>query len=478
MREAIRKASQVIVEELLEYSNSEISYLDQDAPQTTPSPSNIEVMLGLPRYEKAGTSKNTRERLSYNQLIAGLLSYYLEYQLERSIESPVPEIKNTMEDSPLFTWESTLLSQLNGGVYWGKNQPGRNRVWLSFLPSNIVSKLERDIYKVLSNERINEKEAELIASFPEFWIGHMGHRHRGNIGRQRYLSTLAHELTHFYLEKNTHIGALKSKTNIEGNSGGVLSRAKSILGQSEGLSRVEQAKAVGSGDYIQAIDEIGGHFVGFEYYRNEKDFSGYDEPELIEWGVKILEQKVSEVDGSPIDWVRKMEVNVMTEVAKKGQIRNNGESRNPAIYFLKHCLPEKDKRRLTKFREIAENDLSKSFKDLRRAVSDLEEYEQDTDQKIFRDLKKLEQSIDWENPAHIEDYILHDILNKAVGNYDLDRLHQEIMSALEREIEKLQQIMELLKKVDSEVSDVDAAKEIEEAGSEILNTEEEINSLI
>ncbi len=477
MREAIHKASQVIVEELLEYSNSELSYLSQDAPQTTPS-SNIEVRLGLPRYEKAGTSKNTRESLSYNQLVTGLLSYYIEYQFERSIESPVPEIKNTMEDSPLFSWDTTLLSQLNGGVYWGKNQPGRNRVWLSFLPSNIVDKLEKDIYAVLSNEGISEKEAELIASFPEFWIGHMGHRHRDNIGRQRYLSTLAHELTHFYVEKNTHIGNLKSKTNIEGPSGGVLSRAKSILGQSEGLSKVEQAKAVGSGDYIQAIDEIGGHFVGFEYYRDEKDFSVYDEPELIEWGIEILEQKVSEVDESPIDWVRKMEVNVMEEVAEKGQIRNSGERRNPTIYFLKHCLPEEDKKRLTKFREIAESDLSRSFKDLRRAVSDLKEYEQNTDQKAFRDLKKLEQSIDWENPAHIEDYILHDILNKAVGNYDLNQLHQELMSALEREVDKLQQLMRLLKKIDSEINDTDATKEIEKAGNEILKAEEEINSLI
>ena len=337
-------------------------------------------------------------------MVAGLLSYYLEYQLGRSIESPVPEIKSTMKGSPLFSWNNTLLSQLNGGVYWGKNQPGRNRVWLSFLPSNIVGKLEKDIYAVLSNERISEKEAELIASFPEFWIGHMGHRHRGSIGRQKYLSTLAHELTHFYVEKNTHIGKLNSKTNTEGHSAGVLTRAKYILGQSEGLSEVEQAKAVGSGDYIQAIDEIVGHFVGFEYYRDKKGFSGYDEPELIKWGIKILEQKVSEVDGSSIDWVREMEVNVMEEIAKKGQIRNSGGSRNPTIYFLKHCLPENDKKRLTKFREIAENDLSKSFKDLKRVISNLEEYEQNTGQKnVFRDLKKLDQSIDWENPAHIED---------------------------------------------------------------------------
>jgi hypothetical protein len=300
------------------------------------------------------------------------------------------------------------------------------------------------------------------------------------MSRVKYRGNLAHEMTHLWLKQNTKLKGLAhqaQKTEVSGDA-----FAASLFGG--GTTKRQQAINIAGrpNERLEAIDEAVAFFISDHYGLHVNPtpslFSNYGDPEAISWAIKILQQKTQEVNGSKVDYVRKLELQIFQELAQRGQVTNSGERRDPMAVFLRHCLPETEKNRLNKFREIVEEDLSAAYRDLKSATKDMDQYEQSSgNQRILSKVREFENEVDWDNPAHIEDRVLHRTINEAVGSLTLDEVHSRVNQILEEEIGYLDKIVEFLKQLDHEIGLADLDAEIRRSAREIIAVEEELAQL-
>lgn len=333
--EAIVKGLNILAEEVKTLNSQIISELESEAPETTVR---AEIRWGLFNYKK---EKHQGRTLAYSNFLEELFKDFV------SIRHPEQNVDGSQLIDLGEKWEKQ-------GSVSGKAVVLDSIIWVSFIPQEF----ERKIISRIQND-IEGKESKILTEFVQTL---------NSLPQDPgpFIDTLAHEMTHLWLIKTTEFGRAYEEM--------INSIMQSISNGNPAKHDVLRAKNVLRNPEVEAIDEAFAYYVSYVYTGEKKsadDLAFYDRPKTIEWGIEIIIEK-AERDNMGLDEVRYMMANVFHNLAHEGQIKENDERRDPRIFFLKEFLPANDKERLRKFKEVSEGELSKSFKDLKTAVKDIE----------------------------------------------------------------------------------------------------------
>lgn len=457
----IELSAEFIVKETSKFNSSAMEDLRGMAPETTPS--NVEVRLGT-SYMMVG-------EISYKDFLKGAIYSYLKFN---NVDFEAPESREIYENyiaDGSLDWSKDLNSAA------GTSMPSQDYVWVSFLPDDFESQLASGLSHFLAQRGVNSVNPDILSRFVLDFSG------RGKVSgesRVDYLATLNHEVTHLMIKRDTAIGGLYHNHEVDDTD--LMDEVNSILGNSSKVSKSEQAKRVGSNEYISALDEMFAFFIGNNMksevsMSRPSKFSGYDNPEAISWGYNLLVEKFG--NDISIDELRKLELKIFEEIAQRGQVTKGSDYRNPLVYLMKYLLPQKDKDLLEDLRTLCEGDLATAFSDLRQAVEDGEAMEKDRGNKgVYSEFKDLEEKVDWDNPREIEDEVLNNVFKEGIGNYSLKETHEKIWGLARKELEKIDNIIEVLKDLENDIDVDQADRELISASKEMLKVENELKAVL
>jgi hypothetical protein len=236
-----------------------------------------------------------------------------------------------------------------------------------------------------------------------------------------------------------------------------------------------------SEDVSGAINEIFSYYTSYVVHGGKFSNEGsdlYDRPELIKWGVQILVDKAEEfrkrgMSQTGIDFARSLELKIYeaSTTGRKGDFK----------VLLRGCLLKQDKKRLQKFRDLnqkIERNLGGIkhlvFGDAQGALKDTEEGKQ---------LRRLGEQITWEDTSRMEEKILENILNQAIGGEnpeygDLEWVNYKITEELEKRAEMLKKYLKGFEIAKKNLSSGEFQEHIVEAEKEILKLEKQLEHII
>lgn len=466
--EELREIARFLDREVQKFSEKAYSDVKADAPRTTPALPSFEVWFGRSKYKAVVTNVMSFDsKMTHIDFLEAIMSTYLKDRTPVQVRGY--EQRDGAEIAQL-SWDG--LSGVRG-----EHSPAQDVIWMQFLPYRVAEQLGNAI-----SSNFNSQVGSALQSFPVDY-SRRNYFGAGKASLEDFNATFAHELTHFYATTNTKLGELQRKGSGYYDKSivelGPAEFAEYINTREQRKNRQNQASAVGHNDSISAIEEVFAHFIGFQYAERRKVSSSYERDKYIQWGLDILYEKASaENPMSPVDWAREEMGKVFNDIAQRGQIRSNDETRDVFIIFLRRIMPRADRKRMNYMRQIAEGDLSTAYRDLQQALQDAEEVERGLgDGQAFRDFKDFEQEVDWDNPREIEDIVLHQVLEEAVGNLSLSETEDLLKKELGKEIENLEKLVEKAKTLEGELADGEADQELVAAVKELLQAENEIKKL-
>jgi len=441
----IEKVAELIELEFEAYNQKIIQELTKQAPETTPS--NIEIRFGSPHYL-------TTETKSSNLLQGLIYSYIQQHNYNPKAPNSRKKFEKYIEDHP--NWDADI------GEHSGASVPGQDYIWMAFLPEQFENKMASDIENLVQN-KLNNDKPQLFSKFIQDLS------RRGKLGkktRQDYKATAAHEITHLIIKQQTKLGQLFHAHETTTHADLEQSIAN-ILGESNKLTKPDQAEKIGDNKYLDAIDEAFSFFISDKitnslYPANPSRFSSYDDPKAISWSYNILLERYGQ--NISIDDLRKLQLKIFNEIAQRGQVQKGSGYRNPLIYMLKYNLPKKDKILLNEIRDLCEGDLSYAYRDLYNTFSDIESSANTQQASKFQ---SLEQRVDWDNPKELEDTILHRVLNDAIEQYTLAQTEKEIRKNIVQELKVLQEMVQTLKSLENQLNEEKLGKELSNAIKEL-----------
>lgn len=461
MNSKVRSAAEIISGGVGKYTSNVVKKLNQDSPNT--SPANLDIYWGNSDHKAAVKillSERLNDRdLEYEDFIEGLLVTYVRHKLGGSVKGYNELKQKYVED---LGWGKT-------GGRKGENVAGENNIWIGFLPKPVQNSIADNLRSqgLEFAEGFLEAYSRKNSTFAEF-------------DHQNFVEVAAHEITHMYIANNTEIGKLQQKIN---DSEDVLSMSNTdfaeYIAQMEHKQEMNsQAMSIAHNDDVIAIEEVFSHFVG-KTYLDDPDLSvssGYSRKEYVDWGLEILFEK-KKVDNVGVDWARSTAVEIFDEAANKGQLSPSGGRRDLFTIFLKHVLPNSEVDRLNSFTFICEEHLSKAFRDLKEVLKGLKNTERIETERGLMELRQIESNIEWNHPKEIEDKMLNDILEEAVGNYDLGQIHNLFEKLIDNEIEKLLKLAKALKNLEKETKDAKMKSKIEKVSREFQKVDSDLEEI-
>ena len=464
----LREIAKFLDREVQKFSEKAYSDVRSDAPRTTPEISDFKVWFGRSKYKAVVTNVLSLNReMNHVDFLEAIMSTYVKDETPVRLQG----YEQKHED------EIAQLSWSGLSAVKGAHSPAQDVIWMQFLPHQVAERIGKAI-----QQNFNSEVASVLTTFPVdysqrnyFWAG--------EASLADFNSTFAHELTHFYATSKTRLGELQKR------GAGYYEKSIMDLGPGEFAEYMNnresrkanqsQAAEVGSNDSISAIEEVFAHFIGFEYVEKRKVSSNYARDEYIQWGLDILYEKASaENPERPVDWAREEMKAVFEDIAKQGQLRKDGNSRDVFVIFLKRMIPQSDRKRMNYMKQIAEGDLSTAYSDLHQALNDIEVMERDKGRKkAFNDFRGFEQEVDWDNPREIEDIVLHRVLEEAVGSLSLSETEKLLKKEISQEARNLEQLIEKAKNLEDEVENSEEDQELVAALRELSKAEDEVAQL-
>ena len=466
--EELREIARFLDREVQKFSQKAFSDVKTDAPRTTPGFSNFEVWFGRSRYKAVVRNVMMPEgEMTHVDFLEAIMSTYLKDETSFQVKGYE---KKTDYDISKLSWDKF-------GTVKGEQSPGRDIIWMQFLPRNVAESLGRAI---ASN--FDSRLGNALRSFPADY-SKRNFPWSANAGLKDFESTFAHELTHLYATANTKLGEMQREgggyyeTPLEEVSSDEF--AKRLSNMEHRKKMKNQASEISTNDNIIAIEEVYAHFIGFQYVERRDVDSSYDRDKYIQWGLDILYEKASaENPGRPVDWAREEMKQVFEDIARRGQVRKDGGLRDVFIIFLKRMMPQSDRKRMNYMRQIAEGDLSTAYSDLHQALQDIERMEKDRGrEKAFNDFRSFEQEVDWDNPREIEDVVLHKVLEEAVGSLSLSETEKLLKKEISKEARNLEQLIEKAKSLEKELENSEQDQELVTALKELSQAEQEVAQL-
>ncbi|EGQ43522.1 MAG: hypothetical protein J07AB43_15130 [Candidatus Nanosalina sp. J07AB43] len=467
---AMEQALQVTIREIKSMNGQIKKELKKDAPETTRIKP---IYFGNPRIipDRYTFGKD----LGYEEYLGALLTSYINYKTQEKISSPY---KNYLEaNNPLtgeeysFDWEETRKG--HGGILWNDQF-----IFIESLPHSELRKIENELRSELPEDGLKNHLVKFIrASVIRFHSEEADYR---NVNYRTLKHTISHELTHDYIKNNSKIGQLRDYAESKEVLNDTDLERMMFPEDQEGLIPVKsQVKQISKNTTLLTIEEMFAFFVANHYVergapRKPKAFEAYEKPQEIAWGIQILEERSSQIEGSVVDWAREESVEIFSHIAKVGQVKDPSGRRKPEAVFLRKMLPGREKQRLERFKKICEGDLSTAFTDLHRALEQLDNQRHAP----LHDIRSLEQRIDWKNPAHIEDIVIHESAEEAVERkLSLGETADLFRKNMKGEVERLREYIAYTTQLEDDLDPSQKAK-MEEVLSEIKHADQEIEELM
>lgn len=434
--EQIKKATKIVESGASSVNNWADNILRDHFPQTHP---NTSFKWGLKSHHDSSSeiispySKYLGccivQYLLNNQKIYGLIDY------GEATGEPIIEENYEVDIDPDFG------KNTSGGQY----TLDLNEVWVSFIPKEWEQKIEQKLQSELEQTWLKS----FLVKFPAYFNSLSPTE---NYSSEYFLGTLSHEYTHYYVSNNTKI--------------------RSEILKVIGTDQQEQIMNVAHNAEIRVIDEIFGHYTGIVIQGGKGSVvqQGYEKGEYISWGINFLSSYLKNKKNQ-LDTARKMEVEIFQRIARKGQIKENSERRNPLIFFLEECLNEQNKEIISKLRQIEKKELKQVIGDIEKLQGKLD------DSQIKADIQKA--ASDLENICAIEDNILEHLLEKCYSkNQYNEYANKELQSIIKSEYEDLETLIEDIEQLITQTGNPKAENKLKKLLSEIKTIEKDLRKII
>ncbi|EGQ43698.1 MAG: hypothetical protein J07AB43_16890, partial [Candidatus Nanosalina sp. J07AB43] len=246
--EAVEVTVDIIIEELNELNESILEQLSRKAPETTQK---IKIFLG--RKNHIRDMLVFGEDLNYREFIGAVIISYLE---NRGVETDSSFELRFLKD---IDWEGSeeLSGGLKGGAYFGEEY-----MFTSIMPFNEVKNVEKTLEGALEGSNIKDHLKEFLRCYLEL----MDEEYRKSNYRT-LKNIISHELTHYFIRKNTKIGDLRDRAQSEELREQVDAENMAIFAnRSNGIVNVRmQAQRISNNTTLTSVEEIFCFFVANSY---------------------------------------------------------------------------------------------------------------------------------------------------------------------------------------------------------------------
>ncbi|MFB6116231.1 MAG: hypothetical protein ABEK10_01850 [Candidatus Nanosalina sp.] len=309
------------------------------APETTPEPSDIDLRIRTyfkwSLKEKRESSPD--ENMSYHEKMQVFLVHYLDEKVEEfdpgmvfEQSSQRLELAQIMRESDYSFSKAVSMDDKNKPFTEGNYDPDDHTVNMSVIPVD----LQEELQELISDEYEGEYFQE-IKMFPEEYNRFTGFNSDYNTRTQVFRSKLAHELTHWYLDRQT--------------SGEV---PKSL---DEAFAQVTHRLMLSD---FKGNDPL-------EFNINSRILGAYSrivEPEELAWMIRVIRDKAKYVrsmkrskdkDFYPVDWLRRTAVKIADQDVEG------------KYDFLKFFLPKEYYSEMSEMEKVYEGKMAELLEDIK-----------------------------------------------------------------------------------------------------------------
>jgi hypothetical protein len=300
---------------------------------------------------KLFSKSNSLDRDGYRKLVEGMIWNYLNYA--QDVEIP-EEHRHVITSG--FDWEK---SEPPNGAYYDH---GRDLVVTQLLPDETVETIRKEIISEIGRDNISESIAEMVE--------HYNTLSSTDTSREDIMEIMAHEGTHKYVLRNTHIG----RTKLEELENESLEDRLERISPGEESTRLDQLSQVIDNAGIEVILEAPAYAVSvlvsdrdpsFFFEGIQENSHLYDRPEEIIWFAETIIESARKKE-KPYLYIRKLNQAALERTAEKGQIDSKGDSIDPTVWLYYELMSSQQRDAVKKIAEAGNEKSSAVQKEILR----------------------------------------------------------------------------------------------------------------